>query len=146
MPRSCSHVCRNTTIKALQQGLSGTLYWNLILDSNGGPNIGQKSTCYGVVNIDTDQDGSLIYTKRPAYYGLAAISHMLHIEKDVTTYSLSTLCDDESILAIAFKKGDKYSLAIANTSYEMKTISVRLEHQFYNYSLESRSLVSFTFD
>ena len=54
--------------------------------------------------------------------------------------------DDESILAIAFKKGDKYSLAIANTSYEMKTISVRLEHQFYNYSLESRSLVSFTFD
>ena len=140
------YVCRNTTIKALQQGLSGTLYWNLILDSNGGPNIGQKSTCYGVVNIDTSEDGSLIYTKRPAYYGLASISHMLHIEKDVTTYSLSTLCDDESILAIAFKKGDKYSLAIANTSYEMKTISVRLEHQFYNYSLESRSLVSFTFD
>jgi len=140
------YVCRNTTINAYRSGLSGTLYWNLILDSNGGPNIGQKSTCYGVVNIDQNEDGTLAYTKRPSFYGLASISRMLHIQEDKTTYSLETNYEDDGILAIAFKKEDKYSIAIANTSYENKEVSVKILNQFYNYLLASRSLVSFTLE
>ncbi|MCR4698368.1 MAG: hypothetical protein K5762_03270 [Bacilli bacterium] len=140
------YVCNNTTIQAYRAGLSGTLYWNLILDSNGGPNIGQKSTCYGVVNIDQNPDGTLNYTKRPSFYGLSAISRMLHIEEGNTTYSLETSYDDDSIMAIGFHKGDKYSIAIANKSYEEKNISVKILNQFYNCSLAERSLLSFTLE
>jgi hypothetical protein len=71
---------------------------------------------------------------------------MLHILEHKTTYSLETNYQDDGILAIAFKKEDKYSIAIANTSYENKEVSVKILNQFYNYSLASRSLVSFTLE
>lgn len=139
------YVCQNTTIKAYQNGLSGTLYWNLALDSNGGPNIGQKSTCYGVVNIDQADDGSLIYTKRPSYYGLSALSSLLEIEDAVVTYSLETEYENDSLLVAAFIKDNKYTVISANTSYSEQSVSVEIEDQYYSFDIPAQSILGFTF-
>ena len=140
------YVCKNTTIKAFQSGLNGTLYWNLILDSNGGPNIGQKSTCYGVVNIDQKEDGSLLYTKRPSYYGLSSLSHLLALEEEKITYSLKTNSTNPNLLAIGFKKENEYSVVVCNTSYESLPFSVSLKGKYYSIDLDPTSIIGFTLE
>lgn len=138
------YVCTHTTNKAYQNGLSGTLYWNLALDSLGEPNIGQKSICYGVVNIDQNADGSLLYTKRPAYYGLASLSHLLDIDDETITYAIKTECNNPALVSCAFKKGYEYMVSIANTSNDEIPFSVKINDLYYSSRLPGRSVISFS--
>ena len=136
------YVCKNTTIKALNNGLSGTIYWNLALDSLGKPNLGQYSICYGVVNIDTRDDGTLSYTKNPAYYGLSHISRILNLSSEEETNSLKVDTNDSSLLACAFKTGDDFSFVVCNPTSEKADYSIEIDGHYFSSQLEASSVIS----
>lgn len=65
---------RNLVIRGARHWARGVLFWNLVLDQDGGPHLGGCDTCRGVVDVDT-RDGSLRRTDE--YYALAHASRFV---------------------------------------------------------------------
>ena len=88
------YMAKNTTQKAINNGLSGTIYWNLCLSRDGGPCMGQTSTCYGLIDVDKNQNGNITTKKRSGFYGLSIFTSTLNISDSNPVYSLETSQSD----------------------------------------------------
>jgi glucosylceramidase len=140
------YAAKKTCIIPYNLGLSGTIYWNLVLNSQGGPNLGQYSTCYGVVNMDFDEDGSISYSKNPAYYALSHVSKGLDISDTNSVSALRISTNNEYLQGAAFITEDNiYELSLANTSDELVDFEVEFEDYSFSYQIEGNTLITFTF-
>lgn len=138
------YMAKNTTQKAINNGLSGSIYWNLCLNGNGGPCMGQNSTCYGLIDIDENKDGTIRTNKRSGFYGLSIFSSILQIHDDDPAYRLETDQSENSLLFSAFEKKDGYCFIVTNPTKERISFSLSYGTKDYSYPLESSSMIGFT--
>jgi len=140
------YAARNTCIIPYNLGLSGTIYWNLVLNSQGGPNLGQYSTCYGIVNMDFEENGSISYSKNPAYYALSHVSKGLNISDSIVVNALRISTNNEYLQGAAFKTSDNlYEVSLENTSDNLLEFEVVFEDYSFSYQIEGNTLITFTF-
>ncbi len=138
------YMAKNTTQKAINNGLSGTIYWNLCLTKDGGPCMGQNSTCYGLIDIDRNEGGSIRTMKRSGFYGLGIFASILDITEDDPAYRLKTYQSDSSLLFSAFEKKEGYCFIVTNPTSEKLSFSLSYGFKDYSYDLESSSMIGFT--
>ena len=140
------YAANNTCIVPYNLGLSGTVYWNLVLDSQGEPNLGQYSTCYGIVNMDFEDDGSISYSRNSAYYALSHVSKGLNISDDNTVSALRITTNNDYLQGAAFRnQSDLYELSLVNTSDNKIGFEVDFEDYSFSYQIEGNTLITFTF-
>lgn len=116
------------------------IVWNLMLDSNRGPNREHGCrTCYGAVDIDADDYKTI--TRNSHYY---IIGHMAAVVKPGAVRIGVKADSDESITCSAFSNVDgTHSLVITNKSEETKPVTVGDGSNSFEYALPGNSVVSF---
>lgn len=138
------YMAKNTTQRAINTGLSGTIYWNLCLTENGTPCMGQNSTCFGLIDIDRTEDGTIKTRKRSGFYGLSIFSSVLDITDDDPAYRLKTEQSDSSLIFSAFEKKEGFCFIVTNPTKERIPFSLNYDSKNYSYQLESSSMIGFT--
>lgn len=138
------YMAKNTTQKAINNGLSGTIYWNLCLTENGTPCMGQNTTCFGLIDIDRKEDGTIQTEKRSGFYGLSIFSSILDITDDDPAYRLNTKQSDSSLIFSAFEKKEGFCFIVTNPTKEKISFSLDYDSKNYSYQLESSSMIGFT--
>ncbi len=138
------YMAKNTTQEAINSGLSGTIYWNLCLDQNGGPCMGQYSTCYGLLDLSENEDGTIKIQKRSGFYGLSIFSRILHCSEKNHVYRLETSQSDSSLLFSAFEEKEGYGFVITNPTNKKIPFSLSYQKKEYSYELEATSMIGFT--
>lgn len=134
---------KNTTIRSLNAGLSGTIYWNLVLSSQGEPNLGQKSICYGVCNLDYNEDGLSSYSHHASYYALAHVSKLLNLSENNYATSLMVSSENENLLGMALMtQQGRIEIVIANISESPIEFLLKKGQMHFTYTLDAKSVIS----
>ncbi len=102
-----SYACRYTTVDPINHGLNGSMFWNLVLRSDGSPtNASHNTDCYGVIDMDY-QDSEFTYSKNSAYYSMAHISKFAYPINGVYPKALMTESSNATqIFASALMRAD----------------------------------------
>lgn len=102
-----SYAARNNTVTPVNSGLNGSMFWNLVLRSDGSPtphNHGNE--CYGVLDLDY-KDGEYVYFKHSGYYAMAHVSKFAYeIDGVYPTVLKVESTNDAQIQACALKRAD----------------------------------------
>lgn len=131
---------KNVTLGTVNKWCKAVLVWNLMLDTNMGPNLdGGCQTCYGAVDISTDYQ---TITRNSHYY---VISHMSSVvrpgAKRIGTAQRSLR--KNGIVYSAFQNTDgSYAVVILNSSDENSDIIVSDGQNHFKVSVKAQSVVS----
>ena len=131
---------REIGLETVNNWCSGVIVWNLMLDSERGPNRdGGCQTCYGTVDIDKSNYSTI--TRNSHYY---VIGHFSAVVKPdavrIGTYGFS----QEGIIYAAFENPDNtYALVLLNNSNDNKKITIEDEAQHFSYDVPSKSVISY---
>lgn len=141
-----SFAARYMTVDPVNHGMSGMLFWNLTLRSDGSPTpVKHGNECYGVMDMD-ESNGEFSYYKRSAYYAMAhtskfayAIDGKLPVALDVTS------SNDSQILASALYRADGTIVVTAvNVSDQLpETVHLVIDGQCVSIELMPQSIVTF---
>lgn len=118
----------------------GVIVWNLMLDSDMGPNrSGGCQTCYGAVDIDNSSYSKII--RNSHYYVIGHLSAVVQ----PGAYRIETSGYSEADVAYsAFKNPDgSYAFVIVNENNTEKTFNVNEAEVSFTYKLPAYSIVSF---
>lgn len=119
----------------------GVIVWNLMLDSDRGPNRGDYGgcpTCYGAVDINNSDYKTI--TRNSHYY---MIAHLSSVVKPGAVRIGTTGYEANDIAYMAFKNTDgSYAFIIINKQNEEKTVIVNDGKRNYNCKLPARSVAS----
>jgi len=112
--------------------------WNIALDQNSGPHTGGCTNCTGLVTIDTTS-GAVTYNHD--YY---SIGHASKFAASGAYRIASTSLPASSLESVAFKNPDGSKvLIVVNGATRSQTFKVRWGGQSFQYSLPSKSVVTF---
>lgn len=137
-----AYCASNTTLKPYNHGLSGSIYWNIVLDSQGQPSLGQHTICYGVISMDIVEE-EIIVTKNSAYYALAQTSKLLDIHSTNKVNALRVDTTSSSIIGTAFiDENDNYIVSLCNVSSDNSELNLLIDEQILNLQLEPKSIIS----
>lgn len=110
-----SYSMQNILINPINANLSGALYWNMVLDSNGQP-VFDERICYGVISLDREGDG-WVYKKNASYYSLAHFSKFAYNVNGVAPIRvLAESSNEGKIIATAFYRADKRLIIVAHNT------------------------------
>ncbi|MCI8388617.1 MAG: glycoside hydrolase family 30 protein [Clostridiales bacterium] len=104
----------------MNNGMSASVDWNMILDENGGPYHWRKGGCSSAIVVDS-KTGEIL--KTPVYYAIA------HFAKYIPRGSvrLTTSSYDDDVLATAFERPDgNIAVVMFNRSSNSKTVMLRI--------------------
>lgn len=136
----------NTSVLPYSNGLSGTVYWNLLLNSNGGPCMGQYGNCLGVGTLDKKEDGTYEYIRSAAYYAMAHVSKKLNISNSNQAYALPIDINIDSIKASAFINEDNLvEIVMLNTNNQDEILKVEVDDYGMDGVIPSHSVVTYSF-
>ena len=131
----------NVTIGPVGLGISKVLYWNMLLDSDGGPVKGNGAKLFGVVTLDDDR-----INFNPAYYAMAHTSQFLDMSNGQKPHHLSTSSTNfATIKACAFDNDKKtQTITVVNTSDKStEEVNVVLAEKYMTtISIEPQSVVT----
>jgi len=118
----------------------GVIVWNLMLDSERGPNRdGGCQTCYGAVDINK-QDYKTI-TKNSHYY---IVGHLSSVVKPGATRIGTKGYKASGITYAAFENVDgTYAMVLQNNTTELKKITLDDGKNHFSYDVPSKSVVSY---
>ncbi len=116
------------------------IVWNLMLDSDRGPNRpGGCTTCYGAVDIDANDYETISYNSH--YY---VIGHLSSVVKPGAIRIGSTSNSDDSIVYSAFENIDgTYAMVLLNKGTSDRTISVNDGAKSFSYLIPAKAVASF---
>lgn len=141
-----SYAGRYTTVGPINSGLSGAMFWNLALRSDGSPTpVKHGNDCYGVMDIE-ENDGSFSYFKRSGYYAMAQISKFAYpINGEYPVALRATSSNDSQILASALYRADGTVVVTAvNISDQLsETVYLVIDGQCVGFELMPQSIVTF---
>lgn len=141
-----SYAARYTTLDPINHGVSGSMFWNLALRSDGSPTpVKHGNECYGVMDIDV-KDGEFTYYKRSAYYAMAQISKFAYaIDGEYPVALGVTSSNDAQILATALYRADGAIIVSAvNISDQLsETVHLVIDGQCVSFELMPQSIVTF---
>lgn len=127
------HIIRSTRNYA-----KTVVWWNIALDQDNGPTILKRSTCRGIVKIDT--------ATREVFYNVDYYT-MGHISKFVRPGAYRIYSDnyDNILETTAFKNTDEKSVVLIahNRTINSRTLNVRYGSSAFTYSLPAKSAATF---
>ena len=126
---------------AMNGWCKGVIVWNLMLDSDRGPNRGDSGgcpTCYGAVDINNSDYKTI--TRNSHYY---MIAHLSSVVKPGAVRVGTTGYETTDIAYMAFKNTDgSYAFVIINKQNEEKTVIVNDGKNNFDCKLPAKSVVS----
>ena len=139
-----SHCLQNVVINPLNYGLKAGMYWNFALTSNGQPVLGNTAVCFGIVDLDKEEDG-WHYSKNAAYYGMAHVSKFVYETEGKAAVRLDTESSDTGIIATAFYRGDGAIVVIAHNTSDVgsRVVDVVIGKKSVSYEILPQSVVTF---
>lgn len=134
---------REVALGTVNNWCRGVIVWNLMLDSERGPNRdGGCQTCYGAVDIDKKDYKTI--TRNSHYY---IISHLSAVVKPGATRIGSTGYQEDGIMYSAFENTDgTYAFAVLNEKEESVKIAVNDGKKQFMYDIPAKSVVSFSWN
>lgn len=118
----------------------GVIVWNLMLDSEKGPNRdGGCQTCYGAVDINKNDYKTI--TKNSHYY---IIGHLSSVVKPGATRIGTKGYKAAGVTYAAFENTDgTYAVVLQNNTNETKKITIDDGDNYFSYDVPSKSVVSY---
>lgn len=123
----------NDIIGCLNNNVDGWVDWNMVLDTQGGPNW-FKNWCVAPVIVDPEKD-EVYFT--PLYYVMA------HFSKFIRPGAVKIGCNlkHESLVATAAKNPDgTIAVVVFNPSESMQNIEIKLDNTIKNISINAQAL------
>src|SRR5690606_12396055 len=118
----------------------GVIVWNLMLDSEKGPNRdGGCQTCYGAVDINKNDYKTI--TKNSHYY---IIGHLSSVVKPGATRIGTKGYKAAGVTYAAFENTDgTYAVVLQNNTNEAKKITIDDGDNYFAYDVPAKSVVSY---
>ena len=118
----------------------GVIVWNLMLDSERGPNrVGGCQTCYGAVDISSTDFKTI--TKNSHYY---IIGHLSAVVKPGATRIGTKGYSERGVVYSAFENPDgSYALVLLNKTEAGKKINISTGTEYFSHDVPAKSVVSF---
>lgn len=160
-----TYACKNVVINpcAVQtdvddnawNGCGGALYWNFVLDSEGGPTPASHgdNACYGVITLDeVTRQGQTTYkyTKSSAYYAMAQVSKFLYSVDGVSCRALKTVIVNgiqglSDICVMSYYRNDGAIVCvICNTNDQSNAaVDIVIGNKKISYDMVPQSVVTF---
>jgi glucosylceramidase len=132
------HRYARNIIVSLNNWMSGWIDWNVVLDSQGGPNhVG--NFCGAPIMIDTET-GKIYYT--PIYYVLAQFSRTIRPGDTAvqTNMSLATLAEDDLHASAAVDDSGLLSVQVLNTTKQPVEYSLQIGDQFADVTIPANAI------
>lgn len=127
----------NVFFGSLLNGSRTVLQWNLAGDENHGPHTdGGCTTCLGALTINSSSKN---ITRNVSYYNVA------HFSKFVQSGAvrISAPSTDLDLLSVAFENPNGEIVLVVYNSGDARSFSVKIGQKQFNYSIPTRSVVSF---
>jgi glucosylceramidase len=120
---------------------SAVIVWNLMLDSERGPNRdGGCRTCYGAVDISKSNYSDI--TRNSHYY---IIGHLSSVVKPGAVRIGTSGYSKSGVVSSAFENTDgSYALVLLNKNAATEKLSVSAGGKYFTYTLPAKSVVSFS--
>ena len=120
-------------IGCLNNYVDGWIDWNMVLDTQGGPNW-FKNWCVAPVIVDPDKD-EVYFT--PLYYVMAHFSKFMRPE----AVKIGCEVNHKEVMATAVQNPDgSIVLAVFNPTLEKYNITINLKKQTYTLAIDSKAL------
>jgi O-Glycosyl hydrolase len=131
---------REVALGTANNWCKGAIVWNLMLDSERGPNRdGGCQTCYGAVDIDKSDYRTIV---RNSHYYI--ISHLSAVVKPGATRIGTSGYTDTGIMYAAFENTDgTYAFVLLNDMAENKMITISDEKHHFTYNVPAKSVISY---
>jgi glucosylceramidase len=131
-------------------GASGSLYRNLVLDSNGQPTPAyHENECLGVIALDAvEKDGvtTFKYTKSSAYYTMAQVSKFMYKVDGVEPRAIKAMSDYADLAFMAYYRADGAIVIVVSNTNETNPADIDVvidEDKAISYSMVPQSIVTF---
>ena len=160
-----TYACKNVVVNpcAVQtdvddnawNGCGGALYWNFVLDSDGGPTPASHggNACYGVITLDeVTRQGKTVYkySKSSAYYAMAHVSKFLYEVDGVPCRALKAVMADgiqglSDVCVMAYYRNDGAIIAVVCNTNDQSDAAVDLviNNKKLSYHMVPQSVVTF---
>lgn len=131
---------REVALGTVNNWCRGVIVWNLMLDSERGPNReGGCQTCYGAADIDKSDYSTL--TKNSHYY---IIGHLSSVVKPGAVRIGTSGFSNPGFYCSAFKNNDgTYAFVLLNSTASAKMIALNDGTNHFNYEVPAKSVVSY---
>ena len=131
---------REVALGTVNNWCRGVIVWNLMLDSERGPNReGGCQTCYGAVDIDKNNYSSI--TRNSHYY---IISHLSSVVKPGAARIGTTGFSDSGFHYSAFENTDgTYAFVLLNSTSSAKMITLDDGTNHFSYEVPAKSVISY---
>lgn len=131
---------REVALGTVNNGCKAVIVWNLMLDSERGPNReGGCQTCYGAVDIDISDYSTI--TRNSHYY---IISHLSSVVKPGAVRIGTSGLSDPGIIHSAFENSDgTYAVVLLNNAPDSKSITLDDGNKHFTYEVPAGSVASY---
>lgn len=131
---------REVALGTVNNGCKAVIVWNLMLDSERGPNRdGGCQTCYGAVDIDISDFSTI--TRNSHYY---IIGHLSSVVKPGAVRIGTTGFSDPGFIHSAFENTDgTYAVVLLNSTSASKSITLDDGKQHFTYEVPANSVISY---
>jgi glucosylceramidase len=131
---------REVALGTVNNWCKGVIVWNLMLDSERGPNReGGCQTCYGAVDIDRSNYSSI--TRNSHYY---IIGHLSSVVKPGAVRIGTSGFPDAGFYFSAFENTDgTYAVVLLNSNAGNKTITLDDGTHHFSYEVPAKSVISY---
>jgi O-Glycosyl hydrolase len=131
---------REVALGTVNNWCKGVIVWNLMLDSNRGPNRdGGCQTCYGAVDIDRSNYSTI--TRNSHYY---IIGHLSSVVKPGAVRIGTSGFSDTGFIFSAFENPDgTYAVVLLNSNAANKTITLDDGKNHFSYDVPAKSVISY---
>ena len=132
---------REVALGTVNNWSKGVIVWNLMLDSEKGPNRdGGCQTCYGAVDISKSDYKTI---RRNSHYYI--IGHLSSVVKPGAVRIGTTGYTDNDLVYTAFKNADgSYAFVLMNSGGESKQIMLEDGKNHFTYNVPAGAVVSYT--
>ena len=134
---------REVAIGSVNNWCKGVIVWNLMLDSERGPNRkGGCQTCYGAVDIDRSNYATI--TKNSHYY---IIGHLAAVVKPGAVRIGTSGFSESGFYWSAFENTDgTYALVLLNSNAANKILTIDDGFHHFSYDVPAKSVVSYRWE
>lgn len=131
---------REVALGTVNNGCRAVIVWNLMLDTERGPNReGGCQTCYGAVDIDISDFSTI--TRNSHYY---IIGHLSSVVKPGAVRIGTTGFSDPGFIHSAFENTDgTYAVVLLNSTSASKSITLDDGKQHFTYEVPANSVISY---
>ncbi|MGQ1891450.1 glycoside hydrolase family 30 protein [Thermophagus sp. OGC60D27] len=129
----------HVALATVNKWCKAVIVWNLMLDSNQGPNReGGCQTCYGAVDISTQDYKSI--SRNSHYY---IIGHLASVVKPGAVRIATSGYEEEGIVYSAFENQDgSYAFVFMNNKNDKKLITISDGNSHFSYEVPAKAVIS----